>query len=520
MLSDAMNTRFTKLHSPIKKEKMMPAKSFLKIPLLFVCLSIAAGGCYKQEGGELTIAPPPPDLLIQLYQPEAFSLDPDDPNYLQMSIRSEGLQFSSFGYFDADNLPVNPRSFYLADENQGEQIAVLLDDKGEPAFLYAVDPAVGTKSEALVEFEPIAPGEFYLRFYYYDWVNRIGTLLFETVIRRSGDDFLSTPTFETDNLALEGIIKSGRKPGNQSFGAPLARLEALSGSEAVTFRDGFLEDLEDKIDNFSTSDMIDFATSHLREVQVGGVAAALVGWGLSSSAVATASAAAPILIVAGGGIALAALVTEGVMKKDKIAQSIADIKNNFSQLGNRVLETANARIESLRGYKADLSDTWNRLTDNFPTLEDMLDYIREVELLVPDEELDDLPDSNGVVHVALSWNTGDTDIDLWVTDPSGERIYYENPRSASQGYLDRDDTDGFGPENIYWRDGAPDGRYQVQVHYFGCDGDVYGERCPSTTVTVTVSNGLGYVNTVTGTLNRVDDVLLIDVFDKVDKSIE
>jgi len=69
----------------------------------------------------------------------------------------------------------------------------------------------------------------------------------------------------------------------------------------------------------------------------------------------------------------------------------------------------------------------------------------------------------GSLQVSLSWNTA-TDQDLWVTDPSGTRIYYANTRSETGGELDRDDLDGFGPENIFWLENAPDGEYRVQVN--------------------------------------------------------
>ena len=74
----------------------------------------------------------------------------------------------------------------------------------------------------------------------------------------------------------------------------------------------------------------------------------------------------------------------------------------------------------------------------------------------------------GDVQVSLTWNTT-ADLDLWVTDPAGERIYYGNRTSASGGQLDVDDTSGFGPENIFWpTNGAPAGTYTVQVdHYAG-----------------------------------------------------
>ena len=85
----------------------------------------------------------------------------------------------------------------------------------------------------------------------------------------------------------------------------------------------------------------------------------------------------------------------------------------------------------------------------------------------------------GAIQISLSWdNTSDQD--LYVTDPEGETIWYQHESSISGGQLDRDDVDGFGPENIYWLDNAPDGEYIVKVN------DYSGTSSP-TSFFVTVS---------------------------------
>ncbi|GAB5466217.1 MAG: hypothetical protein Kapaf2KO_16530 [Candidatus Kapaibacteriales bacterium] len=68
----------------------------------------------------------------------------------------------------------------------------------------------------------------------------------------------------------------------------------------------------------------------------------------------------------------------------------------------------------------------------------------------------------GALQISLSWNTA-TDQDLHVTTPSGETINWLNT-SSDGGELDRDDLDGYGPENIYWTNDAPDGEYTVEVN--------------------------------------------------------
>ena len=46
------------------------------------------------------------------------------------------------------------------------------------------------------------------------------------------------------------------------------------------------------------------------------------------------------------------------------------------------------------------------------------------------------------LRVALSWDADATDVDLWVLEPSGEKAYYQYPRTRLGGRLSKDITDG------------------------------------------------------------------------------
>jgi len=108
----------------------------------------------------------------------------------------------------------------------------------------------------------------------------------------------------------------------------------------------------------------------------------------------------------------------------------------------------------------------------------------------------------GDVQVTLTWDTA-TDQDLWVTDPEGEVIYYGNSTSDTGGELDRDDVDGYGPENVFWESGtAPTGEYKVEVDYFS--------GSPVTNYTVLVQ-AFGSVSTFTGQISS-GETLLITTF--------
>jgi len=70
------------------------------------------------------------------------------------------------------------------------------------------------------------------------------------------------------------------------------------------------------------------------------------------------------------------------------------------------------------------------------------------------------------LRVVLNWDADNTDIDLWVTDPSGDKAYYSTPHTRTGGHVSRDFTGGYGPEVFSIRRPLP-GTYIVHANYFG-----------------------------------------------------
>jgi tetratricopeptide (TPR) repeat protein len=70
------------------------------------------------------------------------------------------------------------------------------------------------------------------------------------------------------------------------------------------------------------------------------------------------------------------------------------------------------------------------------------------------------------LRATLSWDADNTDIDLWVTDPNGERAYYGHPQSYQGGRVSRDITSGYGPEEFSLRHAKP-GKYTVRAQFYG-----------------------------------------------------
>ena len=146
----------------------------------------------------------------------------------------------------------------------------------------------------------------------------------------------------------------------------------------------------------------------------------------------------------------------------------------------RVLELAPNEPQSYRdlglAYAADKQ--WQKAADNLHEV-----VIRPWHGRFPEIELTALDELNAIIatadtpvdvsrfdarllrnlpvdlRVALSWDADNTDIDLWVTDPNGEKAYYGNRISYQGGRMSQDYTGGYGPETFSLKQAKP-GKYK------------------------------------------------------------
>jgi len=102
------------------------------------------------------------------------------------------------------------------------------------------------------------------------------------------------------------------------------------------------------------------------------------------------------------------------------------------------------------------------------------------------------------MKVTLTWDLGPhNDVDLWVQDPTGESCGYSNSTTNIGGWLDVDDTEGYGPENFRLTQEAVNanpGAYNVWVYYYSDAGE--GPTIP--TLQIVLNEGQN--NQVTRTL--------------------
>ncbi|MFD2518246.1 VIT domain-containing protein [Salinimicrobium flavum] len=70
------------------------------------------------------------------------------------------------------------------------------------------------------------------------------------------------------------------------------------------------------------------------------------------------------------------------------------------------------------------------------------------------------------IRVVIDWDANETDIDLWVTDPRGEKCSYQNKYTAIGGKMSNDITTGYGPEEFRLKE-ASAGTYRIQAKFYG-----------------------------------------------------
>lgn len=91
------------------------------------------------------------------------------------------------------------------------------------------------------------------------------------------------------------------------------------------------------------------------------------------------------------------------------------------------------------------------------------------------------------VRAVLSWDADNTDIDLWVTDPNSEKVYYAHRLGYQGGSMSSDFTGGYGPEEYSLRNAKP-GKYKVQAQFYGNHQQVVSG---ATTLMLRLSTGFG-----------------------------
>ena len=120
--------------------------------------------------------------------------------------------------------------------------------------------------------------------------------------------------------------------------------------------------------------------------------------------------------------------------------------------------------------------------------------------------------ASGALQISLAWEDRN-DLDLHVFAPSGERIYFNQRRSACGGELDVDmnarPTSTTPVENVVWKEDPPSGTYRVGVHFYRH----HRRRGTKRRTTFTLrTKALGEVAEFTGELEYGDAMLMVTSF--------
>jgi len=113
---------------------------------------------------------------------------------------------------------------------------------------------------------------------------------------------------------------------------------------------------------------------------------------------------------------------------------------------------------------------------------------------------------SGSVTVTLTWDTGNgNDIDLYVVEPDKTHVYFSS-KAGHSGYLDVDNTGGFGPEHYYTDcQKLQAGQYLVGVKYFSDSSTPAREV--TTTVTISTPGSTRTFITKLDQSNRGSDII-------------
>jgi tetratricopeptide (TPR) repeat protein len=193
----------------------------------------------------------------------------------------------------------------------------------------------------------------------------------------------------------------------------------------------------------------------------------------------------------------------GLRVLSNLAEMDLESRHILRVLGNRLVQAGHAKgalplFRKVAELSPDEPQSWRDLGLAYAAdrqFQKAVDALREVVLRpwhgrFPEVELIALAELNAIVatageqldtggidprllknlpldlRVVLTWDADNTDIDLWVTDPNGEKAFYGNRFTYQGGRMSLDFTGGYGPEEFSLKRVKP-GKYRVEAQYYG-----------------------------------------------------
>ncbi|GAB2666798.1 D-Ala-D-Ala carboxypeptidase family metallohydrolase [Vibrio panuliri] len=184
-------------------------------------------------------------------------------------------------------------------------------------------------------------------------------------------------------------------------------------------------------------------------------------------------------------------ITDGLVVSDnvfKLVGTVADTNGTFENgrlvlnlngLDSFISVTANGEFDHTISLLPGSNSIELRATDalgntgTIPALEIINREGQQVQLFSIDSTARAAAQSatqNRSITVVLTWSSNDTDVDMHITDPNGNKAWYGSLSGIPGARLDIDDTDGYGPETFTFLDPIP-GTYKADVHYYSDHGN-------------------------------------------------
>lgn len=122
----------------------------------------------------------------------------------------------------------------------------------------------------------------------------------------------------------------------------------------------------------------------------------------------------------------------------RLSGTVPPVTHNFS-----IANTASSLVSDITGHG--LFEVY--LEKRFPVERDIEIEVKRLFSTLEKPKVNEYKSEEGLFNITLNWD-GLGDVDLHIIEPTGNRIYFNNAMSDA-GYLDFDNTYGFGPEHYY-----------------------------------------------------------------------
>jgi hypothetical protein len=384
-------------------------------------------------------------LSISFYKPASVK----GSNLAQVSLSNNAFHFTAIGN-SLSNEYTEINSLYFSDTQNKTEWVVMLNDS-RPAFMYRIDPVTKMKSPGLYAFNIINDQQVKIRYYQYDWTKRLGRLEYETEVNQGEAKVL----FASKNEPVSASNPARKKPEtiiksthfSTSFFSPVFKFELLLNKQ--------------------------------RRLKTAALASADVSYGERFIS----------LVNDSKEIVFQSLYTTIGKVKDPNGESLRMISPELNMALDQDALNDLSKVFSER-EKPEAAKTYE------PTGSIQEGQQASFAALIANEKFP-APDwgtfEPGYLEVALTWDTDSTDLDLHVANAEGWHVYFDDSL-APYMFLDVDDQDGFGPENVLCSPSGPDGVYRVCIMYY--------EGRPLTHATVTIKDGINVDKTYRLTLEN------------------